>query len=438
MNRKENNTTLKKSLGLWEAIALVVGMVIGSGIFFKPAIVFQNAGSSTMGILAWVVSGVITIASGLTIAEIASAIPITGGLVVYLKKLYGERWAFLLGWVQTLIYVPGSTAASAVVFATQATYFFPMTEFQQKLLAIFMILVVLILNSISIEIGGKVQSVATVGKLIPIVLLILIGLIKGKNPAFSSASLPSQNLNFGVAMLGTLWAYDGWVNAANIAGELKNSKRDLPIAIIVGLIIIMSVYVLVNIALVKTIPFERIIASEKPVSEAAVVLLGSKGSSLIAAGILISIFGALNGYLMTGARVPFAMGRDGLLPFSNRFSRTNRAQSPYFSLIFEAILASIYAISGSFNALTDLVVFVLWIFFVMAIVGVFILRRRKDLEAAYKVPLYPIVPLIGIIGGLYIIVSTIASNARNSIIGIVITVLGLPVYYFINRKRVEH
>lgn len=438
MNRKENNTTLKKSLGLWEAIALVVGMVIGSGIFFKPAIVFQNAGSSTMGILAWVVSGVITIASGLTIAEIASAIPITGGLVVYLKKLYGERWAFLLGWVQTLIYVPGSTAASAVVFATQATYFFPMTEFQQKLLAIFMILVVLILNSISIEIGGKVQSVATVGKLIPIVLLILIGLIKGKNPAFSSESLPSQNLNFGVAMLGTLWAYDGWVNAANIAGELKNSKRDLPIAIIVGLIIIMSVYVLVNIALVKTIPFERIIASEKPVSEAAVVLLGSKGSSLIAAGILISIFGALNGYLMTGARVPFAMGRDGLLPFSNRFSRTNRAQSPYFSLIFEAILASIYAISGSFNALTDLVVFVLWIFFVMAIVGVFILRRRKDLEAAYKVPLYPIVPLIGIIGGLYIIVSTIASNARNSIIGIVITVLGLPVYYFINRKRVEH
>lgn len=420
---------LKKSLGILEAIAMVIGMTIGSGIFFKPSIVYQNAGSFQMGIAAWIVGGIITMAAGLTVAEIASAIPKTGGLYVYLKELYGEKWAFLLGWVQTCIYVPGSTAALAVIFATQATYFIPMSPSAQKGLAIFMIFTIVVINCISAKFGGIVQTVSTVGKLIPIFIIIGCGFYFGKNPAFAPPVAVIHGAGFGAALLGTLWAYDGWISVSNMAGEFKNPKRDLPRAIILGLSVVISSYVLINIAVIKVLPIEAIIASPKAASDAAVLLFGDFGATLISAGILVSIYGALNGYLMAGSRIPYAMATEGTMPMSRHFSKVNASQSPYFALIFEFALACLYALSGSFNTLTDLVVFVLWIFFVMAIAGVFILRRRTDLQASYKVPFFPFIPLIGIIGGVYILASTIMTSPVNSFVGIGITLLGLPVYF---------
>ena len=435
--KKEASLGLKKSLGVFEAVAMVIGMVIGSGIFFKPSIVYQNAGSFGMGILAWIVGGIITMAAGLTVAEIASAIPKTGGLFAYLRELYGEKLAFLLGWVQTIIYVPGSTAALAVVFATQATYFIPMSPTTQKALAIFMIFTIVVINCISAKFGGIVQSVSTIGKMIPIFIIIGFGFIFGKNPAFAPPTAIIHGAGFGAAILGTLWAYDGWISVGNMAGELKNPQKDLPRSIIVGLSVVIATYVLVNIAVIKVLPIGAIISSPKATSDAAVILFGNFGATLISAGILISIYGALNGYLMTGARIPYAMGTDKILPMSAQFAKVNKAQSPYFALIFEFALACIYALSGSFNTLTDLVVFVLWIFFVLAVAGVFILRRRKDLVAAYKVPLYPLVPIIGIVGGLYIIINTIMTSTMNSLVGIGITLVGLPVYYFMEKKKTK-
>ncbi|WP_253198080.1 APC family permease [Clostridium sp. CF011] len=413
-------------------------MVIGSGIFFKPSIVFKNAGSPTMGILAWVAGGIITMASGLTIAEIAAAIPKTGGIFIYLKELYGEKWAFLFGWVQTVIYVPGAAAALAIVLATQATNFVPMSPIQQKLFAILMIFVITTANVLSTKLASKIQFIATVAKLIPIFIIIALGLIKGTAHSFSlPLGTTAAGAGFGAAMLGTLWAYDGWVGVGNIAGELKNPKKDIPKSIILGLIVIITVYVLFNLAIINIIPITAVISSNKVASDVATVLFGKFGSLFITAGILISIFGTLNGYLMTGVRIPFAMARDKLLPFDKILGKVNQKyQTPLNAFIFEAVLASLYVFSGSFDTLTDLVIFVLWIFFTMAVAGIFILRtKHKDLERPYKVPFYPIVPLIGITGGIYILVSTLLTDTSKALIGLAITLIGLPVYWYITKKK---
>ena len=442
INKIAEDNGLKKEIGLLEAITIVIGVVIGSGIFFKASPVFKNAGTPMLGILAWVIGGVITIASALTVAEIAVAIPKTGGIFAYIKELYGEKWAFLFGWMQTLIYVPGVTAALSIVFVTQATYFIPtLTPEEQKALAIGILFFVMIINVISTKLGSKVQVISTIGKLVPIFFIVIYGLINGTAHDFAMPASTGNSVGvagFGAAILGTLWAYDGWINVGNMAGELKNPKKDLPKSIIIGLIIIILVYILINAAIINIMPVSDVIASSKPASDAAVILFGNMGAALIAAGIMVSIFGALNGYLMTGVRVPFAMAQDKIFPFHNFFGKINgKFQTPINTFVFEIIIASLYVLSGSFDTLTNLSVFVMWIFFVMCVCGIFILRsKHKDLERPYKVPFYPIVPLIGIIGGAYILVSTLITDFSNSIYGIGITLVGLPVYFYIKRNNI--
>ncbi|MCM0647966.1 amino acid permease [Clostridium swellfunianum] len=435
---ENTNGKLKRELGLFSAITIVIGMVIGSGIFFKPAIVFKNAGSPFMGIMAWVIGGLITVASGLTIAEIAVAIPKTGGVFVYLKELYGEKWAFLFGWVQTVVYVPGSVAAQAIVLSTQITSFVDLTPVQQKLVAIFFLIFIAVMNVISTKLGGKIQVAATIAKLLPIIIIITLGFARGtaKGLVFNIPG-GAASAGLGAAILGTLWAYDGWVSVGNMAGELKNPKKDLPKSIILGLFLVIVVYALVNVALIKIMPVEAIIASSKPASDASVVLFGSLGAKFISAGIAISIFGALNGYMMTGVRIPFAMAQERQLPFSNFLGKVNKKfETPLNSFILVVILASVYVLSGSFNTLTDLVMFILWIFFTMAVAGIFILRTKfKHIKTSYHVPLYPIVPIIGIVGSIYIIVSTLIANMSYAIFGTIITLLGFPVYYYLKKKN---
>ncbi|NFD31649.1 amino acid permease [Clostridium botulinum] len=433
---KEEN--LQKNLGLFDAIAIVIGMVIGSGIFFKPAIVFKNAGSPMLGILAWLAGGVITIASGLTVAEIAAAIPKTGGIFVYIKELYGEKFAFLLGWVQSIVYIPGSAAALSIILSIQITSFIPLTAIEQKVLAIVFIIFIMILNIISTKLVSKMQGIISIAKLIPIIAIIALGFIKGTAKGdILNISSSSTVSGFGAALLGILWAYDGWISVGNMAGELKNPKKDLPRSIIIGLGTTIVVYVLINLALINIMPMGAIITSEKPASDAAVVLLGSTGAKIISAGILISIFGALNGYLMTGVRIPLAMSQDRIIPFSKYFSKVHeKSGTPVNAFIFETVLACLYVLSGSFNVLTDLVMFILWLFFTMAVAGIFVLRTKfKYLDRPYKVPLYPLVPLIGIIGSGYIIISTLITNTFYALCGIGITLLGLPVYSYIKKQN---
>jgi APA family basic amino acid/polyamine antiporter len=434
------NNSLKKNVTFIEAMAIVIGMIIGSGIFLKPATVLQNAGSPLMAILAWVISGIITLASALSIAEIAAAIPKAGGLYTYLTELYGETFGFLLGWVQTIISYPASVAAQAIAFATYASFFVTMNSIQQKILAVAVLAFILLMNVLSTKYGGVIQTAATIGKLVPIAAIILFGLIKGSSSFGITESIinPSApSAGFGAAMLGTLWAYEGWISVTNMAAELKNPTRDLPKVISFGVIFVIAVYAIFNLAIFKALPLEQVVTSETAAADAAVALFGNKGAMFITAGIMVSVFGALNGFLMTGARIPYSMGENKMLPFSGVLSKIHpKFQTPANSLIIESVLAIVYIMSGTFNTLTDLLVFVLWIFFVMGVYGVFILRKKYPQEKGlYKVPLYPVTPIIGIVGGAYILISTIIDNPKNSLIGIAITLIGLPVYYYINKKN---
>lgn len=434
------NKSLKKSITFTQAMAIVVGMIIGSGIFLKPGIVLQSAGSPFMSILAWVAGGIITLASALTIAEIASAIPKTGGLYTYLGELYGDVFGFLLGWVQTIISYPASVAALAIAFATYSNFFIPMNDIQQKLLAISALAFIMLMNIIATKFGGIIQTIATVGKLIPIVAIIAIGLFSNaSSEGVTNANTIANGTGFGAAILGTLWAYDGWISVTNMAEELKNPTKDLPKVISIGVIFVILVYVLFNVAIFKVLPMENILSSKTPAADAAVSLFGNSGGAFITAGIMVSVFGALNGYLMTGARIPMAMAEKGQLPFSNVFRVIHpKFSTPANSLIMQSLLAVVYIFSGTFNTLTDLLVFVLWIFFVMGVFGVFILRKKHPKNSgSYKVPLYPITPIIGIIGGLYILISTIIDSPVNSFVGIGITLIGLPVYFYLKKKNIK-
>ena len=427
---------LKKSISSIGAIAIVVGSVIGSGIFLKPGIVFTNAGSPNMGLMAWIFGGIITLASALTISEIGSAIPKTGGLYVYLEDLYGDVWGFLLGWVQSVISFPAGIAALAIAFATFSTFFIPMTPIQQKLLGIGVIVFLAIMNILSTKLGGFIQTASTIAKLIPIAVIIAFGLISGKVHDFSWVQINLAGAGFGAAVLGTLWAYDAWINVTNMAGELKDPARQVPRALTIGMFVIIAVYVLVNIAMLNVAPIGDIIASDKPASDIAVILLGSGGAIFITAGIMISVFGTANAHIMTGARVPFAMAERKQLPYHRTLSSIHpKFNTPTNALIVQCIIAIVYIMSGTFNTLTDLLVFVLWIFFVMGVAGIFILRKDPiKYKTSYRVPWYPVVPIIGILGGIYIIVSTVITQTTNSIIGIAITLAGIPVFYYLNRR----
>jgi APA family basic amino acid/polyamine antiporter len=431
------NGSMKKSVTSLEALAIVVGMIIGSGIFLKPGIVLKNAGSPTMSILAWVAGGLITLASALTMAEIAAAIPRAGGLYTYLEELYGGSAGFLLGWVQTIISYPASVAAQAIAFATYAQFFLPISGIQQKLLAVAVLAFILVMNVISTKCGGVIQILATVGKLIPVIAIICFGLFSGAAPGAAGMEAPQAGAGFGVAILGTLWAYDGWISVTNMAGELKNPAKTLPRVISFGVAAVILIYALFNIAIFKTLPLDVVAASSTPGAQAAEVLFGKGGGIFLTAGIMVSVFGALNGYLMTAARVPQAMGERDQLPFSRVLGRVHpRLRTPANALIFQSLLAVVYIFSGTFNTLTDLLVFVLWIFFTMGVFGVFLLRRKNPpQEGRYRVPLYPITPIVGIVGGIYILISTIVSDPVRSLIGILITLVGLPVYFYKNRNR---
>lgn len=430
----------KKSLGFLQGLAIVVGMIIGSGIFLKPSVVLNDAGSPVMALVAWILGGVVTLCSALSIAEIASNIPRAGGLYTYLEELYGEKVGFLLGWVQSVISYPASVAAQAIAFATYSAYFIPMGEWQQRFLAFGVLAFVLLMNILSTRCGGVIQVVATIGKLIPIVAILGFGLFSGIAPGasgLSTALIGEGGGGIGAAILGTLWAYDGWIGVTNMAAEMHNPKKNLPRVIFIGIVFVIIVYALFNIVLFNALPGEQLAVSGTPGADAAVALFGEGGAAFLTVGIMISVFGSLNGYLMTAARVPQAMAEKRQLPLSGILAKLHpKFGTPTNALIMQAILAVVYILSGSFNFLTDLLIFVLWIFFTLGVIGVLILRKRGMSDKAnYRVPLYPVTPIIGIAGSVFILGSTMIDSPGRSLLGIAVTLLGIPVYFVLKKRN---
>ena len=434
---------LKKSLGLGTALSTVVGVVIGSGVFFKPQAIYSATnGGPGMGILAWVIGGIITVLAGLTAAEVSAAIPRTGGMMVYIEEIYGKKWGFLTGWMQTVLFFPGTIAAIGVVFAQQCAELFGYSSSNMMIvipISIGIILLLAILNNLGSSFSGSIQNIATIGKLIPLILIIIFGFIKGKGTGSMVSPLVGPGVNAGTVLgqvlIATLFAYDGWINVGAIAGEMKNPGKDLPKAIIGGLSAVMAVYIIINLAYLRVATASELAAVTSPAALVATRLFGDIGGKIITVGILISVFGALNGYLLTGPRIPYTLSKQKLLPFSDALSKVNAGGAPVNSTWLVAILACIYALSGQFNLLTDLTVFMVWVFYVLTFIGVIKLRKdNPELNRPYKVPLYPVIPIIAIIGGLFVIVNQLLTATLIALGGIVITLIGLPVYSYMTKK----
>ncbi|MFZ5627008.1 MAG: APC family permease [Bacillota bacterium] len=429
---------LRKELGLFTTMMLVVGMVIGAGVFFKPAVILKATGSPTWSLGAWILGGIITLAAGLTMAELAVAIPRTGGLYAYLEELYGPVVGFLFGWVQTVIYGPAIVAALAIIFSAQLGQLLHYSGWVETLVAIGLVLLVALINTTGTKQGGRVQTIFTIGKLIPILTIIGFGLWQGQEQLglFTGTATRITISGLGAAILATLWAYDGWLNVSYVAGEMKNPKRDLPIAISSGLLLVMVVYLTINYAIFKVVPLTRLEQSATPATDAAQMLFGTFGASIVGIGILVSIFGALNGYLLTSARVPFAMGQKGQLPGSDWIGKVHLTfGTPVNAIFLQVIIACFFILTGSFDRLTDLAMFSVWIFFVLGLAGIFLLRRKEIGQDQYRVPLYPFVPLVAMIGGTYILLNNLVTNPLDSLFSLGITALGLPVYWWTGKKE---
>lgn len=437
-----SSSNLKKTIGTFQATLLVVGIVIGSGVFYKPSTVLEAVGAPGLAIIVWIIGGLLTLAAALTLAEIGSAIPKTGGLYIYLKDLFGPRIAFLFGWMQILVYYPGFAGALAVVLATQTTVFIPLDPLQQKFLAVFYMLFIMAVNIASTKFATKFNVVFTIGKLVPIIIIIVFGLVMGKEhsftPFFPQPGM-SKGAGFSAALLGVLFAYEGWIAIANLAGEIKNPKKDYPKAIFFGMAIITLSYVGVNIGIFNTMSISDIISSDKIASDTAFVLFGEIGSKIISFGIIISIIGAISSFIMSSGRLPYAMAEENMILFPKFFGKvTKKGDTPINSIIVITIITCLFIFSGSYDTLTDLSVFVAWMFLILGMIGIFVLRKKqkgKDSSDNYKVPLYPIVPIIGIIGALYVVVSTLMTGAITALIGIIIMLIGLPFYEYIKRKH---
>ena len=437
---------LQKNLGLAAALSTVVGMVIGGGVFFKPSAVYTlTGGAPGLGMLTWFLAGVLTIAAGLTAAEVSAAIPRTGGMMVYIEEIYGKKLGVLTGWMQSSLFFPATLAALCVMFADQTIALLGLSQSLSLPITIGTIFLIAILNTFGSKTSGSIQTISTIGKLVPLAILIIFGFLKGDgaNPVVTPlvASDVSPFAIIGQVLIAILFAYDGWINVGALAGEMKNPGKDLPRAIVGGLSATMAVYLIINVAYLWVLPASELTVAN-PAAAVATKLFGSVGGKIVTCGILISVFGAANGYLLTGPRVLYTLGQQKSLPGYKVLSTLNKYDAPANATFVIAILASLYALSGQFNLLTDLSMFAIWAFYVLTFVGVIKLRKSQpDLHRPYKVPMYPVVPLVAICGGLFVVINQLffagMTNTLVSLGGVAITLLGLPLYSMAQKQATK-
>lgn len=435
------NGKLKKEVTGLTALTVVVGTVIGAGIFFKPTAVYSAAGAPGVGLLAWFLGGLITIAGGLTVAEIGTIYPETGGMMIYLEKVYGRWLGFLVGWAQMIIYYPANIGALAIIFATQVSSLFELSESSIISIAIITAIFVMLINFMGTKYSGRIQTAATILKLIPIVVIIIAGLLYPGGGVvrllpFSTADHPVAT-GLGSALVATLFAYDGWINVGNLAGEMKNPGKMLPKVIIGGISIVMAVYLMINVAYLFVLDSSQLAGTDTPAALVASKLFAGLGGKLVTIGILISVFGGMNGYAISGIRIPYVLATQKMLPFSNWFSKVNkRTNVPINGGLLILGISIIMVLTGQFNQLTDLIIFVIWVFITLTFIAVIILRKKKpDIDRPYRVPLYPFIPLIAIFGGFYIIFNTIIVQPQNALLGTLLTLSGIPIYLYTKNKK---
>ena len=427
---------LKRVLSLLDATMINAGGIIGSGIFMVPATVAMFTGSASLFFMVWIAGGIVSLFGALSVAELGAAMPRAGGQYVYLSEAYGPVWGYLYGWSAVAVINTASIAAVGVAFSEYLRFFFPITDVSIKGIAVATIVLLTIINILDVKSGARFQNVFTISKLGAIFGIIILGLVMegGSNqnlsPFFSDQSFTELVGPLGLAMVSVLWTFDGWIFITYVAGEVKNPGRNIPLSLIFCMLIVVTIYLLLNYVLIYTLGFTGMNGSDLVVSDAASVFLGNKGAAIVTLIILISLIGANNGFVLTSARINYAMAKDKLF-FYQASQIHPRFKSPSNALIIQCVWASLLTFTGTFNQLITYIIFASWIFYGMSAGAVIILRNKKpDMERPYKTPGYPWIPIIFILFAIFLTINTIIEAPRDAAIGAGIILAGLPMYYY--------
>lgn len=464
----ESKNRLLRALTLTDAMSLVVGTVIGTGVFLKSAVMTQQLGTPSLVLLAWLAAGLLSLAGALTYAELGAMFPEAGGEYVYLNKAYGDAPAFLYGWMQFAVAATGGIAAISTGFAIFLSALVPMGGpwierdfhlFGQQLhwqlglpqfVAVAAIILFSAINCIGVMAGGRVQSVLTAAKVLGIGVIVFGVMLLSRSAGWSHLATPpgasqwSGVQAFGAAMLAALWAYNGWYALPLIAGEVQEPQRNVPRGLILGMLSVLFIYLLTNLSYFYALPISEVMTSNStahrdalPVAaKAAQTFLGPVGTAFISVAFIVSTLGALNGIILSNARIPYAMARDGL--FFKRMGQVSReGRVPVWAIIFQGAWASALALSGTFDQITTYSIFALWLFFGVTASTVFVLRRKMpDAKRPYRTLGYPLVPFVFILVAAWLVINTLLTSPVESAAGLALIALGLPVYlYFKQRKR---
>ncbi len=448
----ETHLDLKRDLGIWSAAAIVIGTVIGSGIFLVPNSMVKSVGSPSMVFVVWIAGGILSLFGALSYAELAAALPQAGGEYVYLREAYGPIWGFIYGWTQMWVAKSGSIATLATGFVIYLANFRPELEHTcwivplpigesgqpleiryGQLLAMGVIAVLALINYFGVRVGGDVQVAVTALKVGLIALIILIGLGSGHGSVANyHTSVPAAGgiTGFFAALVAALWAYDGWNNVSMVASEVKNPQRNLPRALILGTLSVIAIYLLTNLAYFYVLSAPDVASTDRVAGEMMGRILGPRGAGAVSIAAMISIFAALNGSILSGSRVPFAMARDKL--FFRQIAFVHPAhRTPSVSILALSAWAALLVLSGRYDQLYTYVIFASVILYGMATASVIVLRRKRpEMARPYRTIGYPIVPIVFVLGIASLILSTLWHSPRESLMGLALIALGLPFYFY--------
>jgi len=422
---------LPRKLGWLDATMIVIGIVIGSGIFLLPNLIAQNLHSSGAILSAWIISGLLSYFGALAYAELGAMMPATGGQYVYLREAYGPACAFLCGWTFMLVLLSGGIAFLAVSFSIYAAQFVPLTPVTSKLLSLALIAMLSAVNYVGVREGAIVQVTFTFLKVAGLLLLIggaffcHVAVLPAPPVGASAFSFP----HLGTAMIACLMAYNGWTYISFVAGEVKQPARNLPRSLTLGMLAVMALYVLANVAYLKVMPIAQIASTARVGAALAERTLGSVGATVVSVTVLISIVGAINGCVLTGARIPFAQAQDGL--FFRRFARIHpRFQTPAFAIVLQGMWSAVLVLSGSYENLYSYSIVAAWIFYALSVGAVFVLRRRQpDLARPYRMWGYPYTLCAFMLVSVWFVANAFVTQPGPSFAALGIVGLGVPVYF---------
>lgn len=436
---------LKRSIGIVKATAMVVGTIIGASIFVQPSVITGYVPSASSVFLVWIVAGILTFFGALVCAELSSAFPRTGGVYVFLKETYSPSIGFLWGWAMFWTMHSGIIAAIAVIFARYTAHFIPLDGTGIKLVAVSGILILSAINYLGVRQGSILQTTITIGKVAAILIIIVVGFLLGTpatetvalQPSLSSSITPNSGLSlnqFALALVAGLFAFGGWHMVTYVADETVEPQKTIPRALLAGTLIVTACYIAMNAVYLYVLPIDQVISSTKVAADAADAIIGAGGAAIMSGLVIFSTFGALSGIILAGPRVYYSMSKDGLL-FKWFGSVHPKFNTPHRAIVAQAIWASILVGTGTYKALFTRVVYTEWIFFALLAAGLFLLRRRADYSPPFSVWGYPVIPAIFIISSAVIVINQIVSDPAESIFGLLLVVIGLPVYYIWIRNK---